>query len=154
MIRSLRCAAAVAVSLALLSHLAAGAVVVVDDFDDNHIDTGLWHPTTSGAGVVDETGGEAYTAVLEGASGFSQARFTTIDSYIGDFDARVEFRATEFPEVWASQFELGVMYLEGVGTQQDDDRALEWIFRASLQGHRQAERLMNEIMEGEFSIGC
>ena len=53
-----------------------------------------------------------------------------------------------------AQFELGVMYLEGVGTQQNDDQALEWIFRASLQGHEQAERLMNEIMEGEFSIGC
>ena len=53
-----------------------------------------------------------------------------------------------------AQFELGVMYLEGVGTEQDDDQALEWIFRASLQGHEQAERLMNEILQGDFSIGC
>lgn len=53
-----------------------------------------------------------------------------------------------------AQFELGVMYLEGVGIEQDDDQALEWIFRASLQGHEQAERLMNEILQGGFSIGC
>jgi len=53
-----------------------------------------------------------------------------------------------------AQFELGVMYLEGVGIEQDDDQALEWIFRASLQGHEQAERLMSEILQGGFSIGC
>ncbi|MDX1344359.1 MAG: tetratricopeptide repeat protein [Sedimenticolaceae bacterium] len=53
-----------------------------------------------------------------------------------------------------AQFELGVMYLEGVGIEQNDDQALEWIFRASLQGHEQAERLMNEILQGGFSIGC
>ncbi|MEJ2317500.1 MAG: tetratricopeptide repeat protein [Gammaproteobacteria bacterium] len=53
-----------------------------------------------------------------------------------------------------AQFELGIMYLEGVGAEQDDDQALEWIFRASLQGHEQAERLMNEILQGGFSIGC
>ena len=53
-----------------------------------------------------------------------------------------------------AQFELGVMYLEGVGIEQDDDQALEWIFRASLQGHKQAERLMGQIMQGDFSIGC
>jgi TPR repeat protein len=53
-----------------------------------------------------------------------------------------------------AQFELGVMYLEGVGIEQNDDQALEWIFRASLQGHEQAERLMNEILQGNFFIGC
>jgi TPR repeat protein len=53
-----------------------------------------------------------------------------------------------------AQFELGVMYLEGVGIEQDDDQALEWIFRASLQGHKQAERLMDQILQGDFSIGC
>jgi TPR repeat protein len=53
-----------------------------------------------------------------------------------------------------AQFELGVMYLEGVGIEQDDDQALEWIFRASLQGHEQAERLMNEILQGDFLVGC
>ena len=53
-----------------------------------------------------------------------------------------------------AQFELGVMYLEGVGIEQNDEQALEWIFRASLQGHEQAERLMNEILQGGFSIGC
>jgi TPR repeat protein len=53
-----------------------------------------------------------------------------------------------------AQFELGVMYLEGVGIEQDDEQALEWIFRATMQGHKQAGRLMDEVMQGGFDIGC
>ena len=53
-----------------------------------------------------------------------------------------------------AQFELGVMYLEGIGIEQDDDMALEWIYKASSQGHTQARRLLDHVLQGDFSIGC
>ena len=41
-----------------------------------------------------------------------------------------------------AQFELGRMYLEGLGVKQSDKKAKKWLKRAAGQGHKEAARLL------------
>ena len=54
-----------------------------------------------------------------------------------------------------AQFELGLMYLDGIGVEQDEDQALEWLARASRQGHERATQVMEFVFNGDyFELGC
>lgn len=44
-----------------------------------------------------------------------------------------------------AQYALGMMYLEGKGTETDTETALKWLLRAAEQGHAQAQLQLAEI---------
>jgi TPR repeat protein len=57
--------------------------------------------------------------------------------------------------VTEAQFQLGMMYLNAVGlTQEDDDRALEWLWRAAVSGHQQAKEMFDFVINNDFTHGC
>lgn len=53
-----------------------------------------------------------------------------------------------------AQYWLGVMYLDGNGITEDDDEALRWLDLAAKQGHQQAEKLLNHLIESDFDMEC
>ena len=53
-----------------------------------------------------------------------------------------------------SQYWLGVMYLDGSGITEDDDEALKWLDLAAKQGHKEAEQLLNHLIESDFDMEC
>jgi TPR repeat protein len=54
-----------------------------------------------------------------------------------------------------AQFQLGMMYLNAVGmTQEDDDRALEWFWRAADAGHQEAKEMFDFVINSDFTFGC
>jgi TPR repeat protein len=54
-----------------------------------------------------------------------------------------------------AQFQLGMMYLNAVGMmQEDDDRALEWFWRAADGGHQQAKEMFDFVINSDFTFGC
>jgi TPR repeat protein len=54
-----------------------------------------------------------------------------------------------------AQFQLGMMYLNAVGmTHEDDDRALEWFWRAADGGHREAKEMFDFVINRDFTFGC
>lgn len=44
-----------------------------------------------------------------------------------------------------AQFELGCMYLNGLGLARDEAKAREWLGRAAKQGHQEARRLSRQL---------
>jgi TPR repeat protein len=58
-------------------------------------------------------------------------------------------------EIIEAQFQLGLMYLNAVGiTQEDNDKALEWFWKAADSGHPQAKEMFDFIINGDFTFGC
>jgi TPR repeat protein len=54
-----------------------------------------------------------------------------------------------------AQFQLGMMYLNAVGmTHEDEDRALEWLWRAADSGHQQAREMFDFVINSDFTYGC
>jgi TPR repeat protein len=74
---------------------------------------------------------------------------------------RDEFRAFELCKMAAeeglveAQFQVGVMYLDGVGVMHEDEiKALEWLWKAADNGHQHANELFDFIINRDFAIGC
>jgi TPR repeat protein len=74
---------------------------------------------------------------------------------------RDEFKAFKYCKMAAeegmaeAQFQLGVMYLDGVGIMDDDEiKALEWLWKAADNGHQHANELFDFILNRDFPIGC
>ena len=72
-----------------------------------------------------------------------------------------EFKAFEYCKRAAeeglveAQFQLGVMYLEGVGMMYEDEiLALEWLWRAADNGHEHAREMFDFVLNRDFTIGC
>lgn len=72
-----------------------------------------------------------------------------------------EFKAFKFCRMAAeegmpeAQFQLGVMYLDGVGVMEEDEiKALEWLWKAADSGHQHANELFDFILNRDFPIGC
>ncbi len=72
-----------------------------------------------------------------------------------------EFKAFEYCKKAAeeglveAQFQLGVMYLDGVGVMNEDEiLALEWLWKAADNGHEHAREMFDFILNREFTIGC
>jgi TPR repeat protein len=54
-----------------------------------------------------------------------------------------------------AQFQLGMMYLNAVGAmQEDDDKALEWLWRAADGGRQQAREMFDFVINNDFTYGC
>jgi TPR repeat protein len=54
-----------------------------------------------------------------------------------------------------AQFELGMMYLNGVGVMsEDEDMALEWLWKAADNGHQQAKEMFDFVLNNDLSLGC
>ncbi len=53
-----------------------------------------------------------------------------------------------------AQFELGLLFLDGIGTEDSEEDAIHWLSRASGQGHEQAQRVLEYIFNGDFIAGC
>jgi TPR repeat protein len=54
-----------------------------------------------------------------------------------------------------AQFQLGMMYLSAVGiTQEDEDRALEWLWRAADGGNQEAREMFDFVINSDFTFGC
>ena len=55
-----------------------------------------------------------------------------------------------------AQFQLGVMYLDGVGTMNGENEimALEWLWKAADSGHQHAKELFDFVLNRDFTIGC
>ncbi|MGD8913008.1 MAG: tetratricopeptide repeat protein [Candidatus Thiodiazotropha sp.] len=54
-----------------------------------------------------------------------------------------------------AQFQLGMMYLNAVGMmQEDNDKALEWLWRAADSGHQQAREMFDFVINSDFTYGC
>jgi TPR repeat protein len=54
-----------------------------------------------------------------------------------------------------AQFQLGMMYLNAVGiVHEDNDRALEWLWKAADSGHRQAREMFDFVINNDFTYGC
>ncbi len=54
-----------------------------------------------------------------------------------ELEAAFWYREAAIRAVPEAQFQLGLMYLEGLGVTEDVDQALRWISRAAAQGHPQ-----------------
>jgi TPR repeat protein len=72
-----------------------------------------------------------------------------------------EFKAFEYCKRAAeeglaeAQFQLGVMYLEGLGMMNEDEiMALEWLWRAADNGHEHAREMFDFVLNRDFTIGC
>ncbi|TIT48383.1 MAG: sel1 repeat family protein, partial [Mesorhizobium sp.] len=44
-----------------------------------------------------------------------------------------------------AQFNLGVMYLKGVGVEENTELAIQWLKRSAAQGYDGAEEALNRI---------
>ena len=55
-----------------------------------------------------------------------------------------------------AQFQLGVMYLDGVGTMNGENEvmALEWLWKAADNGHKHAKEMFDFVLNRDFTIGC
>jgi TPR repeat protein len=54
-----------------------------------------------------------------------------------------------------AQFELGMMYLNGIGVMnEDEDMALEWLWKAADSGHQPAKEMFDFILNRDLSLGC
>lgn len=55
-----------------------------------------------------------------------------------------------------AQFELGMMYLDGEGVDEDEEIAMEWIWEAADKGHAQAKLVRQQILTAHFTLdlGC
>jgi hypothetical protein len=53
-----------------------------------------------------------------------------------------------------SQYWLGIMFLDGSGITEDEDEALRWVSLAAKQGHKDAEKLLNHLLERIPEIEC
>ena len=51
-------------------------------------------------------------------------------------------------------YQLGVMYLEGVGVTEDEHMALEYISQAAATHHAEAEKMFEIMMTTDFTVGC
>jgi len=72
-----------------------------------------------------------------------------------------EFKAFEYCKKAAeeglveAQFQLGVMYLDGVGIMNEDEiLALEWLWKAADNGHEHAKEMFDFVLNRDFTIGC
>ena len=52
----------------------------------------------------------------------------------------------------AAQFNLGVTYADGTGVPQDDAEAVRWYARAAKQGHTDARRQLNALLERQNAL--
>jgi TPR repeat protein len=54
-----------------------------------------------------------------------------------------------------AQFQLGMMYLNAVGIiQEDEDRALEWLWQAADSGNQEAREMFDFVINSDFTLGC
>lgn len=53
-----------------------------------------------------------------------------------------------------AQYELGLMYLEGRGCEDDENLALHWLWQASIAGHAAAAQVIKYMFSDDFGIGC
>jgi TPR repeat protein len=54
-----------------------------------------------------------------------------------------------------AQFQLGMMYLNAVGlSQEDEDKALEWLWQAADNGNREAREMFDFVINNDFTFGC
>ncbi|MEE9325973.1 MAG: hypothetical protein V3U71_01680 [Cocleimonas sp.] len=53
-----------------------------------------------------------------------------------------------------SQYWLGIMFLKGSGITEDEDEAMQWISLAAKQGHKNAEKLLNHLLERTPEFDC
>jgi len=72
-----------------------------------------------------------------------------------------EFKAFEYCKKAAeeglaeAQFQLGVMYLDGIGIMNEDEvLALEWLWKAADNGHEHAKEMFDFVLNRDFPIGC
>ena len=52
-----------------------------------------------------------------------------------------------------AQYNLGVLYKEGIGVPQDHAEALNWLRKSSDQGHNNAGLILGMLEEGESENG-
>ena len=53
-----------------------------------------------------------------------------------------------------SQFQLGLMYINGEGVTSDDYEAMKWLSRSAEQGHKAADFVYTNLLNNDFPIGC
>ena len=77
----------------------------------------------------------------------------TLDDGLEAYKAR---KFCEAAEIWAefakqgnaeAQFNLGVMYKDGIGVPQNHDDAMNWLSKASEQGHEHAGLILSVLAE-------
>ncbi len=67
--------------------------------------------------------------------------------FLGSWGFPRWFRSAAEKKIAAAQFNLGVMYADGTGVPQDDAEAARWYARAAKQGHTDARRQLNALLE-------
>jgi len=75
-------------------------------------------------------------------------------------DGLTAYKQRNYPEavkIWTAlslqgdaeaQFNLGVLYKNGIGVPQDDNEAIIWLRKSSAQGHENA-RLILDMIKGQ-----
>lgn len=53
-----------------------------------------------------------------------------------------------------AQYVVGLMYADGLGVHRDEDKAIEWLSKASHQKHKGAEFAFAYMLKTDFFVGC
>ena len=53
-----------------------------------------------------------------------------------------------------AQFQLALFYLDGNVVNENEAMALDWLEKAADQGHQQAARLRQLVLDNELLVGC
>jgi len=82
------------------------------------------------------------------------AKFRDSSNYDNQVEAVKYYSKEAYNGDAESQYWLGVMFLDGSGTTEDDDLALDWLSKAAAQNYPPAEQLLAHLLATNFDMEC
>ena len=61
--------------------------------------------------------------------------------------AYILFKKAALADIASAQFNLGAMYDNGLGCEEDKEKAIEWCRKAAFKGHKMAKSIIHRMQQ-------